>query len=71
MALRQINSQTESIEVHKCDRPSDPKSDRLSLKSKYIPKRLITKVERMNDDQVPVQQILNVLRNRSKSQREK
>ncbi len=68
--LKQNSNQTESIEVPRAI-ALWTKSDRLSLKSKYIPKRLITKVERMNDDQVPVQQILNVLRNRSKSQREK
>lgn len=43
--------------------------DRLVKKSRYIPKRLVQKVERMNDEKVAVEEILKVLRNRSKSQK--
>ena len=35
-------------------------------KSKYIPKRIESKIKRMNDEKVPVKDILTVLRNRSK-----
>ncbi len=35
--------------------------DRLTKKSRYIPKRLVAKVERMNQEKVPVSQILEVL----------
>ena len=35
--------------------------DRIIKKSRYIPKRLVPKVERMNQEKVPVSQILSVL----------
>ena len=40
--------------------------DRVSKKSRYIPKRLVPKVERMNDEKAPVEKILKVLQNRVK-----
>ena len=40
--------------------------DRLSKKSKYIPKKLRSQIEQMDNDKVPVAEILRVLRNRSK-----
>ena len=40
--------------------------DRVTKKSRYIPKRLLAKVEKMNNEKVPVEEILRVLRNRSK-----
>ena len=40
--------------------------DRLVKKSRYIPKRLVQKVKRMNDEKVPVEEILKILKNRSK-----
>lgn len=43
--------------------------DRLLKKSKYVPKRLVARVEKMNDEKIPVEEILKVLRNRSKRKR--
>ncbi len=43
------------------------KCDRLIKNSKYIPKRLVQKVESMNDEKVSVTEILEIL----KSQRKK
>ena len=40
--------------------------DRLLKKSKYIPKRLVKKVERMNNEKASVDEILKVLRRRKK-----
>ncbi len=40
--------------------------DRVIKKSRYIPKRLVSKVERMNQEKAPVDQILKVLQNKSK-----
>ncbi len=40
--------------------------DRLTKKSRYIPKRLLAQVEKMNNEKTPVGEILKVLRNRSK-----
>ncbi len=36
-------------------------SDRLTKKSRYIPKRLVQRVERMNDEKVAVRKIKEVL----------
>ncbi len=41
---------------------------RVTKKSRYIPKRLVPKVERMNNEKAPVEKILKVLQNRVKSQ---
>ncbi len=43
--------------------------DRVVKKSRYIPKNKVSKVERMNDEKVPVEKILKVLE--TKSQRRK
>ena len=43
--------------------------DRVVKKSRYIPKRLVSKVERMNDEKAPVAKILKVLENRTKRKR--
>ncbi|MDJ0635575.1 MAG: hypothetical protein QNJ34_20470 [Xenococcaceae cyanobacterium MO_188.B29] len=40
--------------------------DRLTKKSRYIPKNKVSKVERMNNEKAPVDQILKVLQNKSK-----
>ncbi|MGB5632181.1 MAG: hypothetical protein WBM44_00495 [Waterburya sp.] len=40
--------------------------DRTSKKCKYIPKKLRSQVEKMNAEKVPVEEILKVLRNRSR-----
>ena len=45
------------------------KGDRIEKKSKYIPKRLVQKVERLETKKAPVREILRVLRNRSKRKR--
>ena len=42
------------------------KCNRLIKKSRYIPKRLVSKVERMNNEKVAVNGILEVLKNRNK-----
>ena len=42
--------------------------ERLTKKSRYIPKRLVPKVEKMNNEKAPVEKILKVLQNRVKSQ---
>ena len=38
-------------------------------KSRYIPKKLVSKVERMNNEKAPVEKILRVLGNRVKRKR--
>ena len=43
--------------------------DRVIKKSRYIPKRLVPKVERMNNEKAPVEKILKVLQNRTKRKR--
>ena len=43
--------------------------DRLVQCSEYIPKKMETKIMRMNQDKEPVEEILTVLRNRSKRKR--
>lgn len=40
--------------------------DRITKKSKYIPNNLRAQIEKMNNDKVPVEEILKVLSNRSK-----
>jgi hypothetical protein len=40
--------------------------DRLSKKSKYIPKTMLNRIEQMNNEKAPVEEILKVLRDRSK-----
>jgi hypothetical protein len=40
--------------------------DRLTKKSKYIPKTMRSLIEKMNDEKAPVEEILKVLRNRKK-----
>ncbi len=40
--------------------------DRVTKKSRYISKRLVSKVERMNDEKAPVEKILKVLESKSK-----
>ncbi len=40
---------------------SGSRRDRLTKKSRYIPKRLVPKVERMNDEKVAVREIKEVL----------
>ena len=40
--------------------------DRVTKKSRYIPKNKVSKVERMNSEKVPVEKILKVLKSRSK-----
>ena len=42
------------------------KGDRLTKKSRYIPKRLLAKIEKMNNDKVPVEEILRILKERNK-----
>jgi hypothetical protein len=39
--------------------------DRLSKKSRYIPKRLVARVEKMNNEKAPVEEILKVLKDKS------
>ena len=41
--------------------------DRVTKKSRYIPKRLVQKVEKMETEKVSVKEILEVLKNRSKT----
>ena len=41
--------------------------DRLLKKSKYIPKRLVGRVEKMETEKVSVEEILEVLKNMSKT----
>ena len=43
--------------------------DRLTKKSRYIPKRLVARVEKMEAEKVPVEKILKVLENRTKRKR--
>ncbi len=43
--------------------------DRLVQSSKYIPKKMESKIIRMNNEKAPVEKILKVLRNRVKSQK--
>jgi hypothetical protein len=38
---------------------------RLSKKSKYIPKTMLNRIEQMNNEKVPVEEILKVLRDKS------
>jgi hypothetical protein len=45
------------------------KGDVVVKKSRYIPKRLLQKIERMNDEKMPVVEILKVLKNRSKKKK--
>ncbi len=40
--------------------------DRVTKKCKYIPQRMRSQIEKMNDEKAPVEEILKVLRNRSK-----
>ena len=40
--------------------------DRVMKKSRYIPKKLVSKVERMNDEKAPVAKILKVLENKKR-----
>jgi hypothetical protein len=40
--------------------------DRLSKKSKYIPKTMLNRIEQMNNDKAPVEEILKVLRKRKR-----
>ncbi len=42
------------------------KGDRVTKKSKYIPKRLRSRVEKMNNEKVPVAEILRVLKGKNK-----
>ena len=42
---------------------------RVMKKSRYIPKKLVSKVERMNNEKAPVEKILRVLGNRVKRKR--
>ena len=42
------------------------KGDRLTKKSKYIPKNKRAQIEKMNDEKVPVREILKVLQSKSK-----
>ena len=42
------------------------KGDRLIKSCEYIPKRMRSSIEKMNNEKVPVAEILKVLRNRSK-----
>ena len=42
------------------------KGNRLVKSCEYIPKRMRSQIEKMNDEKVPVEEILKVLRNRSK-----
>ena len=43
-----------------------PRRDRTVKKSKYIPKRLVQKIERMNGEKIAVREILKVLKNKRK-----
>lgn len=45
---------------------SKEQGDRTSKKSRYIPKRLVARVEKMEAEKVSVEEILRVLRNKSK-----
>ena len=45
--------------------------DRLVKSSKYIPKKLESKILRMNQEKVPVEKILKILNSKSKSKRSK
>ena len=45
------------------------KGDRISKKSRYIPKRLIARVEKIEAEKVSVKEILEVLIGKSKSQK--
>ncbi|MBE9170856.1 hypothetical protein IQ238_26205 [Pleurocapsales cyanobacterium LEGE 06147] len=40
--------------------------DRLTKKSRYIPKRLVARVEKLESEKVPVEEILKVLRNKGR-----
>ena len=40
--------------------------DRITKKRKYIPKKMLSLIEQMNNDKVPVEEILRVLRKRKK-----
>jgi hypothetical protein len=41
------------------------RGDRITKKSKYIPKTMLNRIEQMNDERVPVEEILKVLREQS------
>ena len=45
---------------------AEARSVRLVKSSEYIPRKMETKIIRMNNEKVPVAEILTVLRNRSK-----
>ena len=45
------------------------KADRITKKSRYIPKRLVQKIERINNEKVAVKEILEVLSSTDKKKK--